>query len=278
MRIGDFHIHTRSSDGAHSPSDVVQMAYEAGISWMSITDHDTMAAYAEAIPAAEAAGIGLTYGVELSTSLNRKDCHLLVYGMSPDHPVMLETLESQKSIRYNRVKALLVLLNERGIDLRIEDVVASAGHLTLGRVHVANAMVEAGVVPTLRAAFDQHLSAVARKTPSPFPATEDIIARFKEASAVTVLAHPGSLYSFLDLRELVSAGLQGIEVVHPSHDVTLRSKYVEYARMCGLVVSGGSDFHGTKPDDRSLLGVVALHETESLTFLEHIEHVCDIQG
>lgn len=278
MRIGDFHIHTRASDGAYSPSDVVQLASEAGIAWISITDHDTMGAYDEAIPAAEAAGIGLTYGVELSTSLNRKDCHLLVYGMAPDHPVMRETLESQKSIRYNRVKALLTLLNDRGVDLHIEDVVASAGHLTLGRVHVANAMVDAGVVPTLRAAFDQHLSAVARKTPSPFPATQEVIARFREAGAVTVLAHPGSLYSFLDLRELVSAGLQGIEVVHPSHDHAMRTKFIEYARMCSLVTSGGSDFHGTKPDDRTVLGVVALHETESLTFLEHIDHVCDIHG
>jgi predicted metal-dependent phosphoesterase TrpH len=278
MRIGDFHLHTRASDGAHSPSEVVRLAVDAGLTWISITDHDTMGAYAEAIPAAEAAGIGLTYGVELSTSLNRKDCHLLVYGMAPDHPVMRETLESQKSIRYTRIKALLALLNERGVDIDIQDVAASAGHLTLGRVHVAQAMVDAGVVPTMRAAFDMHLSAVARKTPSPFPTTQEIIARFKDAGAVTVLAHPGHLYSFLDLRELVSAGLQGIEVVHPSHDQSLRAKYIEYARICGLVVSGGSDFHGTKPDDRTLMGVVALHETESLTFLEHIDHVCDIHG
>jgi predicted metal-dependent phosphoesterase TrpH len=278
MRIGDFHIHTRASDGAHTPSEVVRLAADVGLSWMSITDHDTMGAYEEAIPAAEATGIGLTYGVELSTSLNRKDCHLLVYGMAPDHPVMRETLESQKSIRYSRVKVLLSLLKDRGVDISIDDVAASAGHLTLGRVHVAQAMVEAGVVPTLRAAFDTHLSAVARKTPSPFPATQDVIARFRDAGAVTVLAHPGNLYSFLDLRELVSAGLQGIEVVHPSHDATLRNKYIEYARLCGLVVSGGSDFHGTKPDDRTLLGLVALHETESLTFLDHIDHVCDIHG
>ncbi len=278
MRIGDFHMHTRASDGAHSPSEVVRMAAEAGLSWMSITDHDTMGAYAEAMPAAEAAGIGLTYGVELSTSLNRKDCHLLVYGMAPDHPTMRETLESQKAIRYTRIKALLGLLKERGVDIHVDDVAASAGHLTLGRVHVAQAMVESGAVPSLRAAFDMHLSAVARKTASPFPSTQEVIARFKDAGAVTVLAHPGHLYSFLDLRELVSAGLQGIEVVHPSHDQTLRAKYIEYARLCGLVVSGGSDFHGTKPDDRSLMGVVALHETESLTFLEHIDHVCDIHG
>lgn len=252
------------------------MAAEVGISWISITDHDTMGAYAEAIPAAEAAGLGLTYGVELSTSLNRKDCHLLVYGMAPDDPLMRETLESQRAIRYTRVKALLGLLSERGVDIRIEDVVASAGHLTLGRGHVAQAMVAAGVVPSLRAAFDAHLSTVAKKSPSPFPPAHEIISRFKDAGALTVLAHPGAMYGYLDLRELVAAGLQGIEVVHPSHDAVLRNKYIDYARTCGLVVTGGSDFHGTKPDDRSLLGVVALHETESLTFLEHIEHVCEI--
>lgn len=276
MRIGDFHLHTRASDGAHSPSEVVRMAADAGLSWISITDHDTMGAYDEAIPAAEAAGIGLTYGVELSTSLNRKDCHLLVYGMAPDHPTMRETLESQKTIRYTRIKALLGLLKERGVDIHVDDVAASAGHMTLGRVHVAQAMVDAGIVPTLRAAFDQHLSAVARKTASPFPSTQEVIARFKDSGAVTVLAHPGHLYSLLDLRELVSAGLHGIEVVHPSHDQALRDKYNEYARLCSLVVSGGSDFHGTKPDDRTLMGLVALHETESLTFLDHIDHVCDI--
>jgi predicted metal-dependent phosphoesterase TrpH len=254
------------------------MAVDVGLSWISITDHDTMGAYAEALPAAKAAGIGLSYGVELSTSLNRKDCHLLVYGMAPDHPVMLEILESQKSIRYSRVKILLSLLRERGVNLSIDEVVASAGHLILGRVHVAQAMVEAGVVPSLRTAFDAHLSAVVQKTPSPFPATQEMIVRFRDAGAITVLAHPGNLYSFLDLRNLVSAGLHGIEVVHPSHDATLRNKYIEYARLCGLIVTGGSDFHGTKPDDRSLLGLVTLHEAESLTLLEHINHVCDIHG
>ncbi len=277
MRKGDFHVHTRMSDGAFSPSDVVRMAKNEGIQWLSITDHDSMDAYSEAVPAAQALDMTLICGVELSTSLNQKDCHLLVYGLAADHPVMRETLQSQKSIRYTRAKALLDTLRERGIDVSIEDVAATAGHLTLGRMHVANTLVAAGIVPTLRAAFDQYLSFNGRKSLSPFPSVFDMIDRFRGAGAITVLAHPGTLYNFTDLQRMVAAGLQGIEIVHPSHDATLRKKYQDYATLCGLIHTGGSDFHGTKPDDSSLLGTVALNEYDSLKLIERIEHVCEPQ-
>ncbi len=277
MMKGDFHMHTRYSDGAYPPAVVLDMARNAGLTHVSITDHDSMEAYAEAVPAAAALGLNLMYGVELSTSLKGRDCHLLIYGMSPDHPLMKEVLQSQKTIRYNRAKGLLAMLKARGIDIHIDDVVASAGHLTLGRVHVARAMVEAGHVSTLKSAFDQHLVTVARKAPSPFPDVTDMIQRFRDAGALTVLAHPGNLYGFLELRSLVAAGLEGLECIHPSHDASLRTKYLDYARLCQLIPTGGSDFHGNKPEDHTLMGMVALTEPESTYFLERMDYASEHQ-
>lgn len=274
---GDFHMHTRYSDGAYPPAEVLDLAKKAGLTHVSITDHDSMEAYAEAVPAAAVLGIHLIYGVELSTSLKGRDCHLLIYGMPPEHPLMREVLQSQKTIRYNRAKQLLALLKERGIDLHIDDVVASAGHLTLGRVHVARAMVEAGHVATLKSAFDHHLVTVARKAPSPFPDVTHMIQRFRDAGALTVLAHPGNMYGFLELKSLVSAGLEGLECTHPSHDDALRTKYLDYARLCQLIPTGGSDFHGNKPEDHFMMGMVALSETESTLFLERMDYASEHQ-
>lgn len=277
MMKGDFHMHTRYSDGAYPPSVVLDVAKKAGLTHVSITDHDSMEAYPEAVPAAAALGLNLTYGVELSTSLKGRDCHLLIYGMPPDHPLMREVLQSQKTIRYNRAKRLLAMLKERGIDIHIDDVVASAGHLTLGRVHVARAMVEAGHVSTMKSAFDQHLVTVARKAPSPFPNVIDMIQTFRAAGALTVLAHPANYYGFLELKSLVSAGLEGLECIHPSHDAAQRAKYFDYARLCQLIPTGGSDFHGHKPEDHTLVGMVAMTEPESTYFLERMDYASEHQ-
>lgn len=273
----DLHMHTRYSDGAFEPSVVLGLAKAVGLTHVSITDHDSMEAYRDAIPAASALGLNLIFGMELSTSFNGRDCHLLIYGMPPEHPLMIEVLGSQKTIRYNRAKRLLASLNERGIDIHIDDVVASAGHLTLGRVHVAQAMVEAGHASSVKSAFDLHLVSVARKAPSPFPDATDMIRRFRDAGALTVLAHPGNLYGYLELRSLVAAGLEGLECIHPSHDAALRAKYLDYARLCQLIPTGGSDFHGNKPDDHSLMGVVFLSESESTLFLQRMDYVNEHQ-
>lgn len=254
MSASDLHLHTRYSDGALTPADLVRLVGERGLKVFSITDHDTMDAYAEALPLAQSAGLNLIPGVELSTRFGREDLHILVYGLTLDEPRWRDRLQQQKSIRYQRAKDIVAAISAMGAALAIEDVIAEAGHLTLGRHHIARVLVRQGIAPTIKAAFDRWIIPVSESVTVSFPDVIGILGEVRELGGVAVLAHPGPTFPYPDMKTLVDAGLGGVEVAHPRHDDRAKRKWSEYSLRVGILATGGSDFHGHRAGEEGNIG------------------------
>lgn len=260
----DLHTHSSCSDGVLPPVDLIDRAAERGLRVLSITDHDTVEALGAAAPAAEDRGIVFVPGVELSSTIDGIEVHLLAYGIDPGDDALREHLQSMKQARQRRVRRIVDRLRHRGIALE-DDVLAEevASSPSVGRPHVAAALVRAGHVDTIEQAFNQYL---ARDRPAfvakPDVSAEDTLALVHDAGGIGVLAHPGHWISGSVIRQLVEAGLDGIEVVHPAHDASLRRYYERLARGYDLVATGGSDYHGRSPDDDVHLGTLGLTRAE----------------
>lgn len=259
MSGGDLHLHTRFSDGALAPAELLRLIRSKGLETLSITDHDTMEAYAEAIPMAQELGLRLIPGVEVSTTFKGEDCHVLVYGLGADDPAWQAHLKRQKSIRYHRAKSIVGELSAAGVDITLEEVIALAGHLTLGRFHIARVLVAKGAASTTKEAFDKWLSPVSSNFHPVFPDTIAVIRDVNAMGGLAVLAHPGGDFSYTDMKTLVDAGLGGIEAAHPKHDARVRRKWMEYAQRVGIVSTGGSDYHGHRTGEERHIGQYLTH-------------------
>lgn len=256
LRI-DLHAHSTCSDGTDTPGSLVAQAAQH-LDVVALTDHDTTHGWAEAMAAAEHHAIRLIRGIEISTRDVNYGQHLLGYGFDPNHPDLVALLAKGVASREGRIPAILEKLATLGLELD-EDVVmqssrASGG--TVGRPHIAAAMVTAGYVPDSATAFDHYLKPgrpayVERYAPSTATAINAITA----AGGVTVIAHPrGSRGSLPDERiaALAEAGLLGVEVDHQEHDLATRASLRGLAADLGLVVTGSSDYHGTNKIDHDL--------------------------
>lgn len=247
MRIRcDLHLHTTLSDGHHTPEEVVLLAKECALPLMAITDHDTVAGVAEGKAAAEREGIQLLAGVELST-YDREEVHILGYNVPYLDPSFAEEVVKLQALRKERVQAVVDKLRRHGVKLVVGSELDSP---SAGRSHVAELLVKQGYVRSKAEAFDKYLGKGApcyvdgmRVTP------RDGVRLLREAGAVPVLAHP---YRFLHdasiggmVDALVKAGLMGIEVYYPNYGSTVRNTLSGLAKTHDLIVTGGSDFHGT---------------------------------
>jgi predicted metal-dependent phosphoesterase TrpH len=259
MRI-DLHTHSSVSDGTEPPSEVIERAHAAGLDVVALTDHDTAAGWAEAGLAAERVGIELIPGIEVSTRLADTSVHLLAYWPDPDDPALAAQLSRILEARDGRLPRMLARLREAGIDLDEAQVAAVSGDAeALGRPHVADAMVAAGIVSDRREAFDRWLAEgrpgyVSKQNELP---TDETIALVRAAGGVPVLAHPWGRSSRATLTEpvlaeLTAAGLVGTEVDHQDHDQPTRDALRGVAADLGLVVTGSSDYHGVGKDDHDL--------------------------
>lgn len=271
----DLHSHTRCSDGTRAPADLVAHAAERGIRVLAVTDHDTVAGLADAQSAADRHGVRLVSGVELSVSVDGDEVHLLGYGFDPSHAALRSHLDAFVEARAERVRQIVQRLRETGVALTMDAVHDQAPHgHALGRPHVAHAMVAAGHVASVDAAFDRYLSpgqpAFVAKPPVP---ASDALDLLHDAGGIGVLAHPGHWTPSARLRALVDAGLDGIEVVHPSHDASLEAYYRRWARTCGLLPTGGSDYHGHRDGDEARFGRVGLDREHYEQFAEALAQV-----
>lgn len=248
----DLHMHTTASDGMNRPSENVRMAREAGLSALAITDHDTVAGYAEAAQAGQTLGITVVPGVEISTVAEGQDIHILGYYIDVNDEQLLERLRQLRSTRENRNAMLLERLRELGLDITIEEVIEQAGKSasgdeTIGRPHIASVLVSKGYVASVHEAFDRYLGkgGAAYVNPprvSPFEAVDWI----HEAGGAAVVAHPG-LYQADELVErIVRHGADGIEAFHSDHTPEDESRYAEMAARLQVLVTAGSDFHGER--------------------------------
>jgi predicted metal-dependent phosphoesterase TrpH len=246
VRRVDLHSHTFFSDGALSPEELVARALKRGIAALGLTDHDSV----EGIPRARAASgsvLELVPGVELSTTLDGLDLHVLGYYIDDSEARLRARLDEFKEERRSRVAAIVDRLRELGVTIELERVLALAGPGVVGRPHVAQAMLEIDAVFTQDEAFKRYLgfhgpAFVPRPAFTPFEAIELI----QGAGGVSVIAHPGSLLADAIIERLAEAGLKGIEVWHPHHTTGTVRRYRSLARRLHLVETGGSDFHGER--------------------------------
>lgn len=244
----DLHLHTTASDGRCTPSELVEQAAAAGVSILAVTDHDTTAAVAAVREAARARGIEAIPGIEITAVEAGRDVHVLGYFFDPFDEPLLAFLAAQRAARIARVEAIGTRLAELGVPVEIERLVRRARRengRSIGRPQVARAMVEAGHVADTREAFDRWLGgdcpAFVPRTGAGPEAVIDVIHR---AGGLASIAHPGKTRLDGRIGALKDAGLDALEAYHPDHDEAVVSRYVGLARELGLLLTGGSDYHG----------------------------------
>ncbi|MET9674191.1 PHP domain-containing protein [Streptomyces sp. NPDC006482] len=251
MRI-DLHTHSTASDGTDSPAELVRNAAAAGLDVVALTDHDTTRGHAEAI-AALPEGLTLVTGAELSCRLDGVGLHMLAYLFDPEEPALLAERELVRDDRVPRARAMVGKLQELGVPVTWEQVARIAGDGSVGRPHVAEALVELGVVADVSGAFTSEWLAdggrayVGKHELDPFEA----IRLVKAAGGVTVFAHPlavkrGEVVPEAAIARLADAGLDGIEVDHMDHDEATRARLRGLAKELGLLATGSSDYHGSR--------------------------------
>jgi predicted metal-dependent phosphoesterase TrpH len=248
----DLHTHSTASDGTDTPAELVRNAAAAGLDVVALTDHDTSRGYAEAIDALPS-GLTLVTGAEMSCRIDGVSMHMLAYLFDPEEPALLAERELVRDDRVPRARAMVGRLQELGVPVTWEQVARIAGEGSVGRPHVATALVESGVVPTVNDAFtvewlaDGGRAHVAKHETDPFEA----IRLVKAAGGVTVFAHPGAskrghTVPEAAIAEMAAAGLDGIEVEHMDHDAETRVRLRGLAKELGLLATGSSDYHGSR--------------------------------
>lgn len=244
----DLHTHTQASDGALSPSQLVAhaLATDPGLELraIAVTDHDTTAGLAEALAAAGGSPLEVIPGVEISTSHDGAEVHLLGYFVDPGASELQEQLVRRREDREHRAHEMVERLRALGVPIDYEDVLREAGNAAVGRPHVAGALVARGWVRDRQHAFDRYLAdGRPAAVPKPVFPLQEAIALLLRTGACPVLAHPGLLKRPDALAGMPRLGLVGIEVFYPKHFPDQVRDLLTFAETHGLVPTGGSDFH-----------------------------------
>lgn len=259
----DLHLHTTASDGLCEPAVLVDLAWRAGIRTMSVTDHDTVAALSEVERAASASGIAFIPGIEVTAVHEGRDVHVLGYFIDREDASLGAFLEEQRADRLRRVSVIAGKLADLGKPIDRDALLEPRpGGRSLGRPMVARALIKAGHVADVREAFDQLIGEgrpafVPRSGPDPAA----VIAIIGRAGGVASLAHPGLLKRDDLIPGMVAAGLTAVEAFHSEHDAAATARYLALAAHHGILVSGGSDYHGETERRKAAFGTVGLpHE------------------
>ncbi len=243
----DLHMHSNASDGSFTPEEVAGMAAGNGVEVFSLTDHDTLDGLPAAGACASRSGIRLIPGVELSVAEEAMDVHLLAYGFDVRDPTLEAAVRRYREGRKERTRKILSRLKGLGIRISLEEVEEIASGGALGRPHVAEALLRAGHVETFNEAFQRYLGHHAPAyVPKPKVTLEEATSIVREAGGVTILAHPGTLNRDHLIPAWARRGLDGIEVWHSKHDAAAVERYRGYAHLHGLLMTGGSDYHGER--------------------------------
>lgn len=252
MSFIDLHCHSTASDGSLSPAEVVRLAKQAGVSAMSLTDHDTARGVKEAADEAVRQGIDYISGIEISCEFRTPGTmHLLGYGVDPNSPSMANLSAELLANRNDRNPRIVRRLNELGVSVTMQEWQDESGGHVIGRPHLAAILVRKGYVSSVKHAFDKYLgqggAAYFEKDYVPPRRALDLIFA---SGGIPVLAHPFQLRCTNDaeletvVKNMVDLGLVGVEVMHSDHDEALVERYTKLADRFGLVKTGGSDYHG----------------------------------
>ncbi len=256
MAYIDLHTHSTASDGSFSPRELVRLAKARGLKAMALTDHDTIDGLPEALAAGEEFGIEVIPGVEISARHPGGSMHILGYFLDYRSEALAARLAVLKQARKDRNPQIIAKLNNLGIPLTLEQVEALSGGGQLGRPHIAQALYQGGYVGSLQEAFDIYLgnNGLAYVSKFRFP-PEEALGMIREARGIPVLAHPFTLGPQTTetlrpiLKDLMKMGLAGLECYYPEHTFAQEALYLYLARELGLLITGGSDFHGNaKPE------------------------------
>jgi 3',5'-nucleoside bisphosphate phosphatase len=252
----DLHTHSNASDGTFAPAEVVRLAKVGGLRAFALTDHDTVEGLAEAVSAGARYGVEVIPGVEVSARFPGGSMHILGLGLNYGNGHLSERLAVLQEARAERNPQIIAKLNGLGIKITLEQVEKISGQGQMGRPHIARALMEAGYVRSIQQAFDLYLrnDGQAYVPKFRFP-PEEAIAMIRDVQGVPVLAHPftlnlGSAYALQNtLEELMVLGLGGLEAIYSEHTPEQEALYLKLAQELGLLVTGGSDFHGdNKPE------------------------------
>lgn len=248
----DLHSHSNRSDGTLAPAAVVELAVERGLGGLALTDHDTFAGLDEASEAAASAGLTFVPGIEFSAEHDGASLHILGYWVDPGNGPVLEELRRLSDTRFRRGEMMIEKLRELGYEISFDRVREIAGDDVIARPHIAQAMVETGIVSEESEAFDRFISdGGIAYVPKHALAPLDALGLIRAAGGACVLAHPGmwkgngSVPAEL-IEQMAEGGMAGLEVFHPDHDEEMRGRYASMAERLGLIATGASDCHGER--------------------------------
>jgi len=251
----DLHTHTTWSDGSYSPTELIGWAHQHDIQTLAITDHDTTDGLDEALGHSRPLGLDLIAGIEISTRFQGREIHVLGYFINYHDPLFQTRIRRLQATRIQRIREILQKLALNGIALDLGDVQRLAGSGSIGRPHIAQLLITHGHVSTFREAFEKYLGIRGKAfVPRDVPEASDTFSWIREAGGLAVLAHPfweGFRQEEIDpaCQTLVENGLQGLEVFYGTFSAKQISFNLHLAKRFDLLVSGGSDFHGSfKPE------------------------------
>ena len=241
----DLHLHTTCSDGLDTPEELIKTSVHNGYRAIAITDHDTVEGVIRGIEIARSTSLEFIPGIELSAIDHDNDVHILGYYIDHTDLAFNKWITLFKQKRKERAEEIVKSLNRLGLDIGFESVLKIAHGASIGRPHIAAALLSENLITTYNEAFRRYIGfngpAYVPKYPvTPYEAIELIL----KNGGIPVIAHPGVLRSDGLIIELIDYGLMGIEVVHPLHTPEVQSHYQKFAEKHGLLVTGGSDWHG----------------------------------
>ena len=257
MPAVDLHLHSSASDGLAPPEEVVRTALQAGLDVIALTDHDTLNGVPAACRAAETTGLRVVPGTEFSVQASWGEMHLLAYFLPLDDPDLEQFLEEQRELRIGRARKIVSRLNGIGKQIELDDVLEHAGGGAVGRPHIARALVNAGYATGVQNAFERFIGYGRQAfVPKKLPGLAVVTRLITERGGVSSAAHLRYRADIACARELKAAGVDALEALHPSHDESQSQQIAELARNNGMLVTGGSDWHGDEhvTENRAALG------------------------
>lgn len=255
----DLHIHTACSDGTHGPEEIVELAKKAGLKTIAITDHDVVDGIAPAVKKGEEVGVEVIPGIEFTTEARDTEIHILGYFIDYRSRHLIEAITRIQKGREKRIYEICEKLKKLGVDLPPEKVFKLAGHRAAGRPHVARALIMEGYVKDVREAFSRYLDFHGPAYVSHYKLSpEEAVELVGSAKGLPVYAHPAVSDCDEIIPDLMLAGLAGIEVYYTGHGQMATRHYLNLAKKYGLLVTGGSDFHGFKSGREVELGDLAI--------------------
>ncbi|MGB4302854.1 MAG: PHP domain-containing protein [Syntrophomonadaceae bacterium] len=248
----DLHVHSTASDGLFTPAQLLAKAMEIGLQGIAITDHDTVGGVQEAYNFMASHSISFQFipGIEMNAEVDEIEVHILGYFIDYHNARLLNRLKEIREARWERAKKMVYRLKSMGLAISFAQVEKLAQGDLIGRPHVAQALIEKGYVFSIKEAFQKYIG---KGRPAYIPRykfmPQEAIQLIKEAGGIPILAHPGLLPDNNLIYEVIAMGVDGLEVYYPEHTLQQVDQYLQLSQQLDLLVTGGSDFHGTGNDE-----------------------------